>query len=96
MAAVHRWSVTLAGNGSGSEHRHPRWLDEDGYFSADPSRALRLASPEIAAQRIQAFLALHGNKGDRIERLRLVPAPPLQLRTAKRHPGDYLQQEQAA
>ena len=96
MAAVHCWSVTLAGNGPGSEHRHPRWLDEDGYFSADPSRALRLASPEIAAQRIQAFLALHGSKGDRIERLRLVPAPPLQLRTAKRHQGDYLQREQAA
>ena len=97
MAAVHRWSVTLAGSGgSGSEHRHPRWLDEDGHFSADPSRALRLASPEIAVQRIQAFLALHGNKGDRIERFRLVPAPPDQLTTAERHPSECLLRDQAA
>ena len=59
MAAVHRWSVTLAGNGPGSEHRHPRWLDEDGYFSADPSRALRLASPEIAAQRSACAAPIH-------------------------------------
>lgn len=96
MAAVHRWSVTLAGSGPGSEHRHPRWLDEDGRFSADPSRALRLASPEIAVQRIQAFLALHGNKGDRIERFRLVPAPPQQLWKAERHPSECLMREQAA
>ena len=96
MAAVHRWSVTLAVSGPGGEHRHPRWLDEDGYFSADPSRALRLASPEIAVQRIQAFLALHGSKSDRIERFRLVPAPPHQLRTAERHPSECLMREQAA
>jgi hypothetical protein len=74
MASVHRWSVTLAG----PRHRRPRWLDEDGHFSADPSRALRLASPEIAVQRIQAFLALHGNKAERIERFRLVPSPSCQ------------------
>jgi hypothetical protein len=96
MAAVHRWSVTLACSGPGTEHRHPRWLDEDGRFSADPSRALRLASPEIAVQRIQAFLALHGNKGDRIERFRLVPAPPQQLWKAERHPSECLMREQAA
>jgi hypothetical protein len=36
-----------------------------------------LASPEIAVQRIQTFLALHGSKADLIERFRLVPAPPL-------------------
>lgn len=74
MAPVHRWSVTLAG----PRHRRPRWLDEDGHFSADPSRALRLASPEIAVQRIQEFLELHGNKAQRIERFRLVPAPSRQ------------------
>jgi hypothetical protein len=96
MAAVHRWSVTLVGSGPGCEHRRPRWLDENGHFSADPSRALRLASPEIAVQRIQAFLALHGSKGDQIERFRLVPAPPRQLATAERHPSDYLMRDQAA
>ena len=58
MAPVQRWSVTLAG----PRHRRPRWLDEDGHFSADPARALRLSSPEVAVQRIQEFLALHGNK----------------------------------
>jgi hypothetical protein len=73
MADPHRWSVTLAG----SDHRRPRWLDENGHFSSDPARALRLASPEIAVQRIQTFLALHGSKADLIERFRLVPAPPL-------------------
>jgi len=92
MAAIHRWSVTLAGSG----HRRPRWLDEDGNFSADPSRALRLASPEIAVQRIQAFLALHGSKGGQIERFRLVPAPPLQLATAERHLRECLLRDQAA
>jgi hypothetical protein len=96
MAAVHRWSVTLGGSGPGREHRRPRWLDENGHFSADPSRALRLASPEIAVQRIQAFLALHGSKGDQIERFRLVPAPPRQLATAERHPSNYLMRDQAA
>ena len=96
MAAVHRWSVTLVGSWPGREHRRPRWLDENGHFSADPSRALRLASPEIAVQRIQAFLALHGSKGDQIERFRLVPAPPRQLATAERHPSDYLMRDQAA
>ena len=92
MVAVHRWSVTLAGSG----HRRPRWLDEDGHFSADPSRALRLASPEVAVQRIQAFLALHGNKGDRIERFRLVPAPPNHLVAADRHARECLIRDQAA
>jgi hypothetical protein len=92
MAALHRWSVTLVGTG----HRRPRWLDEDGHFSADPSRALRLVSPEIAVQRIQAFLALHGSKGDRIERFRLVPAPPLPVMAAERHPRGCFVRDQAA
>jgi hypothetical protein len=72
MGQVHRWSVTLAGPGQG----RPRWLDENGHFSADPARALRLASPEIAVQRIQAFLELHGSHPGMIERFRLVPSPP--------------------
>jgi len=72
MAPVHRWSVTLAAPPQG----RPRWLDENGHFSSDPARALRLASPEIAVQRIQAFLELHGSEPSTIERFRLVPAPP--------------------
>lgn len=92
MEAVHRWSVTLAGSG----HRRPRWLDEDGHFSADPSRALRLASPEIAVQRIQAFLALHGSKADQIERFRLVPAPPHRLGAASRPIPIHAVEERAA
>jgi hypothetical protein len=92
MADVHRWSVTLAGSGQ----RHPRWLDEDGLFSADPSRALRLASPEVAAQRIQAFLALRGRKGDRIERFRLVPAPMRHRAAAEPHFRECLMPDQAA
>jgi hypothetical protein len=72
MTQVHRWSVTLAGPSQG----RPRWLDENGHFSSDPSRALRLANPEIAVQRIQAFLELHGSDPAMIERFRLVPAPP--------------------
>lgn len=72
MAQVHRWSVTLAG----PTHRRPRWLDENGHFSCDPSRALRLVSAEVAVRRIQLFLELHGSDPAMIERFRLVPAPP--------------------
>ena len=71
MAHPHRWSVTLAAAGD----RHPRWLDENGHFSSDPARALRLASPEVAVQRVQTFLELHGWDPAVIERFRLVPAP---------------------
>ncbi len=80
MGQVHRWSVTLAGPPQG----RPRWLDENGHFSCDPARALRLASAEIAVQRIQAFLELHGSHPAMIERFRLVPAPP---RTLQIRPG---------
>ena len=71
MAHPHRWSVTLAVGGD----RHPRWLDENGHFSSDPTRALRLASPEVAVQRVQTFLELHGWDPSVMERFRLVPAP---------------------
>lgn len=73
MAHPHRWSVTLAAAG----RRHPRWLDENGHFSSDPARALRLAAPEVAVQRVQSFLELHGWDPAVIERFRLVPAPAL-------------------
>ena len=73
MEHPHRWSVTLAAAG----HRHPRWLDENGHFSSDPARALRLSAPEVAVQRVQSFLELHGWDPAVIERFRLVPAPVL-------------------
>jgi len=71
MAHPHRWSVTLVAAGD----RHPRWLDENGHFSSDPGRALRLTSPEVAVQRVQTFLELHGWDPAVMERFRLVPAP---------------------
>jgi hypothetical protein len=73
MEHPHRWSVTLVAAGD----RHPRWLDENGHFSADPGRALRLTSPEVAVQRLQAFLELHGLDPSVMERFRLVQAPTL-------------------
>ena len=80
MAHPHRWSVTLAASGL----RHPRWLDEDGHFSSDPARALRLAAPEVAVQRVQMFLEIHGWDPAVIERFRLVPAPPVDALRAGR------------
>lgn len=73
MAQPQRWSVTLVASGN----RHPRWLDENGHFSSDPARALRLVSPEVAVKRVQTFMALHGWDPVVLERFRLVPAPPL-------------------
>jgi hypothetical protein len=71
MAPLQRWSVTLVASG----HRHPRWLDENGHFSSDPNRALQLITPEVAVQRVQAFLEVHGWEPQVLERFRLVPAP---------------------
>ena len=68
---MHRWSVIL----TSPSRRRTRWLDQDGHLSSDPSRALRLASPEVAAQRVQTYLSLHGHNPELIERFRLVPAP---------------------
>ncbi|MFM7267435.1 MAG: hypothetical protein ACKOZT_02445 [Cyanobium sp.] len=76
----HRWSITLAA----SSDRHPRWLDENGHFSSDPARALRLASPEVAVQRVQAFLSLHGWAPTVLDRFRLVPSPLLHDKASAR------------
>ncbi|MEB3158828.1 MAG: hypothetical protein VKK03_05135 [Synechococcus sp.] len=73
MPRPHRWSVTLVA----SSGRHPRWLDENGHFSSDPARALRLSAPEVAVQRLQEFMELHGWQVDVLNRFRLVPSPPL-------------------
>lgn len=71
MTGIRQWSVILASSTS----RRPRWLDENGHITADPRRALRLVSPEVAARRVQAFLEIHGWPIGVMERFRLVPAP---------------------
>lgn len=71
MASDNHWSITLAGAGI----RRPRWLTENGRFSSDPRRALRLVSPEVAARRVQAYMEIHGWSPEVMERFRLVPAP---------------------
>lgn len=74
MAGIRHWSVILASSSS----RRPRWLDENGHLTADPRRALRLVSPEVAARRLQAFMEIHGWPIGVMERFRLVSAPHLQ------------------
>ena len=69
----HHWSVSLAS----SRGRRPRWLAENGRFTSDPARALRLVSAEVAAQRLQQYLRIHGKEPSLMERLMLVPSPPL-------------------
>ena len=71
MAATNQWSVALVSNRA----RRLRWLAESGRFTADPSKALRLLSPEVAARRVQAFMEIHGWKPEVMERFHLVPAP---------------------
>ena len=65
------WSVRL----SSTRTRRPRWLAEDGHITSDPRRALRLVNPEVAAQRLQGYLKLHGWDLAVLERFQLVPAP---------------------
>jgi hypothetical protein len=71
MASDNHWSITLAS----ATIRRPRWLAENGRFSSDPRRALRLISPEVAARRVQSYMELHGWSPEVMERFRLVPAP---------------------
>jgi len=71
MAGIRHWSVSLA---SGRSSR-PRWLTENGRLSSNPASALRLVSPDVAAKRVQAFMAIRGWPQEAMERFRLVPAP---------------------
>ncbi|MFZ0406619.1 MAG: hypothetical protein WAM11_00700 [Cyanobium sp.] len=71
MAGIRHWSVSLA---SGRSSR-PRWLTENGRFSSNPARALRLVSPDVAAKRVQAYMAIRGWPHEVMERFRLVPSP---------------------
>lgn len=83
MAAAggsHPWSVSLASTRS----RRPRWLAENGRFTSDPARALRLVSADVAAQRLQQYLRIHGKEPSLMERLQLVPSPPLPPATGER------------
>ena len=74
------WSVILASPLT----RRPRWLGENGRLTSDPSRALRLMSPEVAAQRVQHFLQIRGWAPESIERFQLVPAPTMESPQARR------------
>ena len=76
-----RWSITLA-----SPHqRRPRWLAENGRFTSDPTRALRMVNPEVAVRRLHAYLELRGWPTEALERFRLVPAPGLQPAVTNEH-----------
>mgnify|MGYP003341652740 CR=1 FL=1 len=52
----------------------PRWLTQRGTFSCNRQQALSLSSPEIAAQRLQAFAVVRGWSLKNVERLRLIAA----------------------
>lgn len=74
MAGSHQWSVML----TTTRLRRPRWLSASGRLTSDPSRALRLMTADVAAQRLQAFIRLRGWELSRLERFQLVPAPQLE------------------
>jgi hypothetical protein len=69
--AANQWSLILAS----PRTRRPRWLSQSGRLTSDPAQALRLVSPEVAAQRVQQFLQMRGWGPEGIERFQLVPAP---------------------
>lgn len=75
MAGINHWSITLAGGRT----RRPRWLTENGHFSSNPALALRLVSPEVAAQRVQTYMKLRGWPTEAMERFVLVPSPSLEV-----------------
>ena len=98
MAATHPWSVALVSN----KARRVRWLAENGRFTSDPEKALRLLSPEVAARRVQTFMEIHGWEPEVMERFQLVPAPetkktdPRSSRRAASRPGKGNRDQQEA
>lgn len=68
-----RWSITLAS----PRLRRPRWLTENGSFSCDPAKALRMVNPDVAVRRLHNYMKLRGWSTETLERFRLVPAPAL-------------------
>ncbi len=52
----------------------PRWLTAEGTFSCDATNALVVATPQAAAERLQAFVELKGWPLRAVERFALVAA----------------------
>jgi hypothetical protein len=76
MAKALQWCVTLKTSRPGLGRRN-RWLTDQGVFTADPAKALRVVNAEVAARRLQTFVELRGWPLRAVERLTLVPAPNL-------------------
>jgi hypothetical protein len=74
MASTGQWCVALKPSRPGLGQRS-RWLTDQGLFTADPAKALRVVNAEAAALRLQTFVELRGWPLRAVERLRLVPAP---------------------
>ncbi|MEI6829243.1 MAG: hypothetical protein WCK64_05240 [Synechococcaceae cyanobacterium ELA445] len=74
MKATGQWCVALKPSRPGLDGRC-RWLTDQGAFTADPAKALRVVNAETAARRLQVFVELRGWPLRAVERLRLVPAP---------------------
>lgn len=66
------WRVALLPGSSASRAR-VRWLRGDGHFTVAPERAWTVVDPEMAARRLQHWLATHGRDPVLLNRLRLVP-----------------------
>ena len=73
MAPLQHWSLVVRSARTG----RPRWLGDNGRITSDPDRALRLVSPEVAAQRVQLYMQSRGWGPEVMERFQLVPSPPL-------------------
>ncbi|MGB7565085.1 MAG: hypothetical protein WBM08_10070 [Prochlorococcaceae cyanobacterium] len=76
MAKALQWCVTLKPSRPGLGRRK-RWLTDQGVFTTDPAKALRVVNAEVAASRLQNFVELRGWPLRAVERLTLVPAPNL-------------------
>lgn len=78
-----RWSITLAS----PRMRRPRWLTENGGFTSDPAKALRVRHPELAVRRLHNYMTLRGWPTEAMERFRLVPAPGALADVSRPRPG---------
>jgi hypothetical protein len=66
------WRIALTPP-RGNRRTQPRWLCGDGLFRLRSERALTVADPAAAAQRLQQWLSLRGREPAALERLQLVP-----------------------
>ncbi|MCP9915606.1 hypothetical protein [Cyanobium sp. ATX 6F1] len=76
MVKALQWCVALKPTRPGLGRRK-RWLTDQGVFTADPAKTLRVVNAEVAARRLQAFVELRGWPLRAVERLTLVPDPNL-------------------